>query len=222
MSGPTCLRAFFASFTREFPGLYWSDLFSPCTQMIVMRLSLMLALSFEQLQILWAIIRAVMIDVVDAFVWIQQSTKHGFHDQSVLIHVAVSVGVRMVRRRAVDVAARVQPSSAFPFVTPRAVRNLMTLHIHGRLPLVVAAFGMITRGYWRRLTTSTGADSVLVDGLLQTSSSDEAIAGCWATGPVPLAKSLRGSDYLPATTLTRAVFRCVSHMPIISIRPRLA
>jgi hypothetical protein len=193
----------------------------PFLQVMAMLFELMFSLRAKQSQILWAVVRFVMVDVVDAFLRIQESPKQFFHDEAMLIHVPVSVGVRMIRRRTVHVAATVDPSAAFPFVVGGALFYLMAWNKAEWLAFLIATVWAICCGTGCVLTTSAGAESVR-DGLLQGSSFDEHVAGIWASGPVSLAKPLRRLNRKPASTLTQGGVERMCHMPIITNRPRLA
>jgi hypothetical protein len=121
----------------------------------------------EQYQVLVTIVSALVVQVMDAFTWIEESTKPLFHDKSVLVDIALRVRVWMVRRVQPHIPGRMRPSAAAPLVTTGAFLDLMSRHIEQVLASVVPAFWLIGFGYSRFHAAPARAESCLVGRLLQ-------------------------------------------------------
>lgn len=71
-------------------------------------------LAREQLQVLWLVVRAVSVDVVDHFFFLQQPADLGLHDHVRAENVALAVGVGVLRPQDHDVAVLADDLSPTP------------------------------------------------------------------------------------------------------------
>lgn len=175
---------------------------TPFVQRLRMLISHMLGVTGIQVQVLRMVVATLVVFVVDAFLWAQKATDDLFHYKSMLKHIAIRVGVRMVRCVDVDVAGGMNSSSALPVWSGYTSRRLVSEQIPNVLPFVITTPRLCLSGYWRQFTTAALTFSIWVNRSLKFPSCGVIRASLRRTGPMPWQKSVTWSSVVTTPAVT--------------------